>query len=144
MKLFRVIGSAVLLLSSATALSAQPTFRAGVDVVTVDVSGHRVGGKEKNHGLLVLVNPEIEPGGEVVDGEEGCLSVPGFSVVVPRASRIVVRGWGVSWERVELRAEGLLARVIQHEVDHLDGRLICDRKGALTSGRFRSGSGSRP
>jgi peptide deformylase len=73
---------------------------------------------------LVLVNPEIEPiGDECGDYNEGCLSLPGFRGDVSRPLAIRVRHWNLAGERVEFDADGLLARVIQHEVDHLNGRL---------------------
>lgn len=75
----------------------------------------------------VFVDPEIVTReGEVV-GTEGCLSIPGLVADVPRAQRIVVRGKNRRGRGITLEAEGLLARVIQHEVDHLDGILFLDR-----------------
>lgn len=75
----------------------------------------------------VFVDPEIlTREGEVV-GTEGCLSIPGLVADVPRAERIVVRGKNRRGRGITLDAEGLLARVIQHEVDHLDGILFLDR-----------------
>jgi peptide deformylase len=79
-------------------------------------------------GLLVLVNPEVEPACEDVEGdEEGCLSVPDVKILIERPSKISVRAFHENGQRCEFEAEGLLARVIQHEVDHLDGLLILDR-----------------
>ena len=76
---------------------------------------------------LVLVNPEIEPaddGGEPAALDwEGCLSIPGLRGIVPRHARIRYRGLGLDGRRIEREAEGLHARVVQHEVDHLDGIL---------------------
>lgn len=77
--------------------------------------------------LHVLINPRItkREGKEV--GTEGCLSIPGVLADVPRAARVVLKGKNRRGRGVSLDAEGLLARVIQHEVDHLDGILFLDR-----------------
>jgi peptide deformylase len=78
--------------------------------------------------LTALVNPEIEWRSEELEAaEEGCLSLPGVHVEVERAARVRVRGQDEHGERQEIEAEGLEARVIQHEIDHLDGVLILDR-----------------
>lgn len=78
----------------------------------------------------VLVNPRIvERSGEEED-EEGCLSVPGYSVAVPRALRIRIEGQDETGESVAVEVEGLKARILQHEIDHLEGRLILDRTSA--------------
>ena len=78
--------------------------------------------------LTALVNPTIEwRSDELEVGEEGCLSLPGVHVEVERAARIRVRAQDPSGEPLEVEAEGLRARVIQHEIDHLDGVLILDR-----------------
>jgi peptide deformylase len=78
--------------------------------------------------LRVLVNPEVLPTSTDIEGdEEGCLSVPDVKILIERPPRIVVRALDPAGNRVELEAEGMLARVIQHEVDHLDGVLILDR-----------------
>lgn len=75
-----------------------------------------------------LVNPELsEFSDEREEGDEGCLSVPGVAMPVERAISVRVRGNDLSGSPVEFVAEGLEARVIQHEVDHLDGVLIVDR-----------------
>jgi peptide deformylase len=75
----------------------------------------------------VLVDPEIV----VMDGEEadteGCLSIPGIIGEVPRATRLVVKGKNRRGRGITVEAEGLLARVFQHEIDHLDGVLFLDR-----------------
>lgn len=72
----------------------------------------------------VLVNPQLEPIGEVEEeGWEGCLSVPGMRGVVPRFARIRYRGFDLEGGVVEREAEGFHARVVQHECDHLLGKL---------------------
>lgn len=85
--------------------------------------GERLAGRE-----LVLINPEIiEASEELAEGIEACLSIPGYAGLVPRHTRLVVRArneWGKSTRYV---VEGFLARVMQHEMDHLDGILFLDR-----------------
>jgi len=81
----------------------------------------------------VLINPTIEPLGEVeVDGWEGCLSVPGLRGVVPRWERIRYSGVDPKGKPIEREAEGFHARVVQHECDHLIGRLYPTRMPDLT------------
>jgi peptide deformylase len=77
--------------------------------------------------LYVYCNPEIiESAGELED-DEGCLSVPGYVGLVKRAARVTVKGQDAKGRRVRTKAEGLLARAFQHEIDHLDGVLYIDR-----------------
>jgi peptide deformylase len=78
--------------------------------------------------LTALVNPEIEWASEEFEvGEEGCLSLPGVHVEVERPVAVRVRGRDPAGAQLEIDAEGLEARVIQHEIDHLDGTLVLDR-----------------
>jgi peptide deformylase len=78
--------------------------------------------------VSALVNPQIEwSGGEEEAAEEGCLSLPGVLVDVERPVHVRVRGLNEHGEEVVVEATGLEARVIQHEIDHLDGVLILDR-----------------
>jgi peptide deformylase len=84
-------------------------------------------------GLKVFLNPTIlERDGREV-GEEGCLSFPEVFVEIPRAGSLLVEYLDEREEVRRLEAEGLLARIIQHEYDHLDGVLICDRAGFIAS-----------
>ena len=87
---------------------------------------------------LVLINPEIiEHEGEV-EAEEGCLSVPGFyETLKARAARIVVRALDRDGKPFELEADGLLAVCIQHEMDHLEGKLFVDYVSELKRTRIR-------
>ena len=90
-------------------------------IAVVDVSP-----PDKPKNLIVLINPEIvEMEGED-EMEEGCLSIPDFRQIVKRAKKIKVRARNLKGEEIELSAEGLLARAIQHELDHLNARLILD------------------
>ena len=89
--------------------------------------------------LTTLLNPTIEPiGDELVDGWEGCLSVPGLRGVVPRHARIRYRGFDLEGKPIEREAEGFHARVVQHECDHLIGRLYPTRMRDLTRFGFTS------
>jgi peptide deformylase len=75
----------------------------------------------------VVINPEIvESSGEVVS-DEGCLSVPGYRFEIMRAERVTMRGLDLAGDEVILEGDDLLARMIQHEIDHLDGILVLDR-----------------
>ena len=81
----------------------------------------------------VLINPVIEPlGGDLVDGWEGCLSVPGLRGLVSRHARIRYRGHDPLGQPIEREADGFHARVVQHECDHLIGRLYPTRMSDLT------------
>jgi peptide deformylase len=77
-------------------------------------------------GLIKLINPVIVKKEGCESQEEGCLSVPGLTVNVKRAKKIVVDYMNEEGQALRLDAQGLLARVIQHEIDHLLGRLIVD------------------
>jgi peptide deformylase len=78
--------------------------------------------------LMAMINPEITPiGQETVEDWEGCLSIPDIRGRVPRARQISVRAYDRKGRRLELKASGFTARVIQHETDHLDGVLFFDR-----------------
>ena len=81
----------------------------------------------KNHGLLYLANPVIESSEGETLGREGCLSVPDWVGMVPRAKNIRLSYDDLNGERQHIEATGFEARVIQHEIDHLDGVLFVDR-----------------
>ncbi len=91
-----------------------------------------------------MVNPVIvELSEEIQDGDEGCLSVPGIWAPTVRANHAVVKGFDVNGKPLRLEGEGLMARCLQHEVDHLDGKVFLDRltgearKSALRALRSR-------
>ncbi len=87
----------------------------------------------------VLINPVIEPlDGDLVEGWEGCLSVPGLRGVVPRHARIRYSGFDPRGQRIEREADGFHARVVQHECDHLIGRLYPTRMTDLSKLGFTS------
>lgn len=81
--------------------------------------------------LIVLINPEIVAAEGQVIFEEGCLSVPDYQAEVKRHEKVTVRGLNLKGEEVEIEAEGLLAIVLQHEIDHLNGKLFIDRLSKL-------------
>ena len=99
-------------------------------VIVIDIS-------EDRSSPLVLVNPEILSREGVEEMEEGCLSVPGVYERVRRAGRVRVRALDREGKAVELDADGLLAVCIQHEVDHLDGKLFVDYLSELKRSRIR-------
>jgi len=89
--------------------------------------------------LTVLINPEIEIlAPELEGGWEGCLSVPGLRGWVERPAHIRYRGLGIDGEKIERVARGFHARVVQHECDHLDGRLYTSRMSDLSRLIFES------
>ena len=101
---------------------AAPQIGIPLRVAVIDLSVGKRGGE-----LLALVNPEfVEREGMQLE-EEGCLSVPGFTATVPRPSRVVVRALDRTGASQTIEGTGLLARALQHEVDHLDGRLFLNR-----------------
>ena len=81
----------------------------------------------KNHGLLRMVNPKVTGESGNLLGREGCLSVPDWVGVVPRAKNIQVRYQNLEGNSCSIESSGFEARVIQHEIDHLDGILFTDR-----------------
>jgi peptide deformylase len=102
---------------------AAPQVGVGKRVIVVDVS-------PVDEGVvpMAIVNPEIVGReGETVLGVEGCLSIPGVQGEVPRPEVVVVRGLDVRGDPVRVRADGILSRALQHEIDHLDGVLFIDR-----------------
>ena len=78
-------------------------------------------------GLGVLINPKIVKAEGEQLGTEGCLSLPGLHGEVKRANQIVIKGMDLSGKTVRVKAEGMLARIFQHEMDHLNGTLFIDR-----------------
>lgn len=81
--------------------------------------------------LYVICNPEIVKNWGQQEGEEGCLSVPLYVGEVTRAERVVVKAQDRHGKPFRIRGDGLMARVLQHEIDHLDGKLFLDRVESL-------------
>jgi peptide deformylase len=98
--------------------------------VTDRPSTLRVGGQPANvadHMPLVLINPEVTPTGEAVTGPEGCLSFPEIYADITRPGTVHVKALSLKGETFEFDCGGLLAKAVQHEVDHLQGILFIDR-----------------
>ena len=100
-------------------------------VIVVDVS-------ERRDSLVVLVNPEIVEAVGVSDIEEGCLSVPSIYELVERAERVKVRAYDQNGNAFTLEAQGLLAVCIQHEMDHLKGKVFIEYLSQLKQQRIRA------
>jgi peptide deformylase len=100
-------------------------------VIVLDVS-------ERRDSLVVLVNPEIVEAVGVSDIEEGCLSVPGVYDIVERAERVKVRAYDQNGTSFTLEAQGLLAVCIQHEMDHLQGKVFVEYLSQLKQQRVRA------
>jgi peptide deformylase len=100
-------------------------------VIVVDVS-------ERRDSLVVLVNPEIVEAVGVSDIEEGCLSVPSIYELVERAERVKVRAYDRNGNAFTLEAQGLLAVCIQHEMDHLKGKVFIEYLSQLKQQRIRA------
>jgi peptide deformylase len=100
-------------------------------VIVIDVS-------ERQDSLVVLVNPEIVESSGVSDIEEGCLSVPGVYDIVERAERVKVRAFDQNGNPFTLEAQGLLAVCIQHEMDHLKGKVFVEYLSPLKQQRVRA------
>jgi len=86
---------------------------------------------------LVLINPEIKTYGETVRAAEGCLSFPEIFGEIPRPEFVEVKALNAEFKPIEFRAGGLLARAVQHEVDHLNGILFIDRMDKKTKDELR-------
>lgn len=99
----------------------------GLAAPQVGVSGRMFVFDDGETGPMAVVNPELYDHEGEQDGEEGCLSIPGIYFNVQRAMKVKVRGRDVDGQPVELEGEGLLARIFQHENDHIDGVLFIDR-----------------
>ena len=103
---------------------------------TLRINGEEVDAKTSMP--LVLLNPELALSPETFIGVEGCLSFPEITADISRATTVVARAQTLEGEAVELEATGLLARALQHEVDHLHGVLFIDRMSAVTKVALRS------
>jgi peptide deformylase len=104
---------------------AAPQVGVGQRIIVVDA-------REEDTHPFALINPRILTASEDVDrAEEGCLSIPGLKEIVERSVAVRVEGQDLDGRAVTIEAEGFLARVLQHEVDHLDGILFIDRVSAL-------------
>jgi peptide deformylase len=93
--------------------------------------------EDKEASAIIIVNPKIvEMSEETITMAEGCLSVPDFSADVERAAWVKVIGKNMAGEDIEVTADGWLARVFQHEIDHLNGTLYLDHIGRMKRQRY--------
>ena len=99
-------------------------------IITIDIS-------DDHNSPLCLINPRILQSSGEEQTDEGCLSVPGYYETVTRAESVRVRALDAAGQSVELDADGLLAVCIQHEIDHLDGKLFVDYISSLKRQRIR-------
>lgn len=102
-----------------------------LQVIVMDLS-------ELHDDLLVLINPELLNSEGESKCEEGCLSVPGIYDKVERAERVTVQAMNIKGEKFKIDAEGLLAVCIQHEMDHLQGKVFVERLSSLKQVRIRN------
>lgn len=105
---------------------AAPQVGVNLRLLVVDITG----GGEQGH-QIILANPIIAEQEGTQKEEEGCLSIPGFSDEVERPSRVIVEAQDLEGKPLKMEGEQLLARVLCHEIDHLDGILYLDRISAL-------------
>ena len=110
----------------------------GIGLASIQVGWDRsvlvydIASRDERRDLHVLINPRIVSSeGDIISDNEGCLSVPDFRADVKRSERILVEGLDREGRPLRVEAEGLHAIVLQHEIDHLNGRLFIDRISAL-------------
>ena len=105
---------------------AAPQIGVNKRICVIDLSVGKKGGD-----LIVLINPEFVSRDGMQLEDEGCLSLPGFNAIVPRPLKAAVRGLDRTGQPRVVEGEGLLARALQHEIDHLDGVLFLERLRGL-------------
>ena len=114
----------------------------GVGLAATQVNVHKqvivIDASETRDNILTLINPKILAATGVADCEEGCLSVPGIYERIARAERIAVRALGLDGRTFTMDAEGMLAVCIQHEMDHLKGRVFVEYLSRLKQTRIRA------
>jgi len=114
----------------------------GVGLAATQVNVHKrivvIDASETRDRLVVLINPEIVANEGVQYCEEGCLSVPGIYEAVERAESVTVRALGLDGRPFTLAAEGMLAVCIQHELDHLEGKVFVDYLSRLKQQRIKA------
>ena len=94
--------------------------------------------RDEERSLQVLINPRIvESEGTTISEDEGCLSVPDFRANVKRSASVLIEGVDSKEKPLRIEAEGLLAVVLQHEIDHLNGILFIDRISSLKRGMYK-------
>ncbi|MBM3212156.1 peptide deformylase [Candidatus Poribacteria bacterium] len=105
---------------------AAPQIGISKRIAVIDISPHEPSAK-----AIVLINPEILELEGQNEAEEGCLSVPDIRGIIKRSERIVVKALDLNGQEIRIEADGLLARAIQHELDHLNGKFFVDHLGRL-------------
>jgi peptide deformylase len=114
----------------------------GIGLAATQVDVHKrvivIDASDTRDQLVVLINPEIVARDGEQECEEGCLSVPGVYDVVKRAEKVKVRALNAAGEPFELEADGLLAVCIQHEMDHLEGKVFVEYLSRLKQARIRA------
>ncbi len=106
-----------------------------LQLAVIELSGREDIGQR--HPLVVIINPEIVSMEGAVIEEEGCLSIPDYSEKVKRAVKVKVRAQDRTGKPFEIEADGLLAKALQHEIDHLNGLLFVDRLSPLKKNIFK-------
>ena len=110
---------------------AAPQIGENVRVLVVDIST-----KEEENSLMELINPAITNSSGTQSSEEGCLSIPGYYGNITRKKKVTVEAVNRDGEKFKIEAEDILARVLQHEIDHLDGILFFDKMAKLKKELF--------
>ena len=114
----------------------------GIGLAATQIDVHRrvivIDSSETRDQLVTLINPRMISSEGKQESDEGCLSVPGIYEPVARARKVKVRALGLDGTEFELAAEGLLAVCIQHEMDHLDGKVFVDYLSRLKKSRIRA------
>lgn len=109
---------------------AAPQINQTKRLITIDINGQK-------ENQIVLINPEIISTSGVNGIEEGCLSIPGIRGFVERHEKILVSAYDLNGEKFEMEADDLLSICIQHEIDHLDGKLFVDYLSPLKQSRIK-------
>ncbi len=108
-----------------------------LQLAVIDLTSSEDRKKGKQQPILVIINPEILSQEGSVAEEEGCLSIPEYAETVKRAAKVRVRAKDRQGKPFELEAEGLMAKALQHEIDHLNGVLFVDRLSPLKKSVFK-------
>jgi peptide deformylase len=101
-------------------------------VCTIDLSS-----RDDETPLIVLINPVVAEREGAAEAEEGCLSVPGYLTSIKRAEKVLIKGIDREGKDIQIEASGLLARALQHEIDHLEGVLFVDRMSPIRREFFK-------
>jgi peptide deformylase len=96
-----------------------------------------LGAREDRIPLIVLINPVIAEKEGLVEADEGCLSIPGYLTSIKRPEKVLVKGINREGKDIEIEGTGLLARALQHEIDHLNGLLFIDRMSPIRREFFK-------